>query len=215
MSKVNLDTQGARQTITVISALVLSLTTISCAKETVPVTSNHYGDSTMAKKICVGYATRAGSTREVADSIGKTLAETGVQVDVRPIKEIKSIEGYDAIVLGTAIRAGQLMPEVVKFAKVHKAALGKVPVAVFVVCLTMKDDTPENRKIVSGYLDPLQKEISFAATGLFAGKMDYSTLNFFLKFIVKKMVKAPEGDFRDWKKVRAWAGELFRAEDKK
>jgi len=44
--------------------------------------------------------------------------------------------------------------------------------------------------------------------GLFAGKMDFSELGFIVRFIVRRMVKAPEGDFRDWDKIGEWADSI-------
>jgi len=39
--------------------------------------------------------------------------------------------------------------------------------------------------------------------------MDYSQLKRFDRFIVKRMIKAPEGNFRDWNKIREWAEEML------
>jgi menaquinone-dependent protoporphyrinogen oxidase len=198
------------KTLTFFSALVLSILTNSCGSKAVELINRHYGDDTMSKKILVAYATRAGSTMEVADSLGKVIAESGCQVDVLPVKKVKSTEGYDAVVLGTAVRMGKIMPEIVSFTKKNKAKLGKLPVAAFVVCLTMKDDTPENRKTVSAYLDPVKKEVGLADEGLFAGKLDVAKLGFFSRFIMTKMVKTPDADHRDWKKIREWGAKLFQ-----
>lgn len=61
----------------------------------------------MNNKILVTYASRAGSTAEVAEAIGKTLAETGVQVDVIPMQAVKDLSPYQAIVAGSAIRGSK------------------------------------------------------------------------------------------------------------
>ena len=168
---------------------------------------NHYG-GTMNNKVLVAYASRSGSTMEIADSVGKILAESGCAVDVLPVKEVTSVKDYSAVVLGSAIWGGKLLPEAMAFVKQYKPVIAGKPLAVFVVCLTMKDDTPENRKKVNAYLIPLRGEVTPQSTGLFAGKMSYAKINVFLRFMVKHMIKAPEGDFRDWTKIRAWAKEL-------
>lgn len=60
----------------------------------------------MGTKILVAYASRAGSTSEVAEVIGQELCSAGAQVDIRPINEVKNIESYQAVVVGSAIHAG-------------------------------------------------------------------------------------------------------------
>jgi len=93
------------------------------------------------------------------------------------------------------------------FLKAHQEALSKVPVAYFVVCLTMQDDTEENRRTVTAYLDAVRKQapqVQPVDVGLFAGALNYKKLSLPFRLILKAM-KATEGDFRDWEAIRAWA----------
>ncbi len=181
-----------------------------CIAEDINLLETKYGeDKFMTGKILVAYGTRAGSTAEVADVIGKKLAQGGCAVDVRAVKRVNNLNGYQAIVLGSAIRAGKILPEVTAFVKAHKEELRKLPVAYFVVGMTLREDTPEKRKIVRAYLDPLCAEVAPLETGLFAGKMDYSRLGFVEKMIVKNMVKVPEGDLRNWQEINNWAQKLL------
>ena len=159
-------------------------------------------------KILVAYATKAGSTAEVAAEIGRVIeSKGGCQVDVRPVGKLNGVDGYDAVVIGSAIRAGKWLPEATKFVEKHRDALGRVPVALFTVCLTMKDDTEENRRTVAAYLDPVREVVQPVEMGLFAGVMDYSKLPFILRLMMKAM-KSPQGDFRDWEAIRAWADNI-------
>ncbi len=178
--------------------------------EDIRLIESKYGEGkSMTGKILVAYGTRAGSTSEIADAIGKKLAAGGVSVDVRSVKNVNSLGGYRAIVLGSAVRAGKLLPEVTSFVKTHKEELRKLPVAYFVVGMTLREDTPEKRKIVNAYLDPLRAEVTPVDTGLFVGKMDYSKLGFFEKFIIKNLIKTPEGDLRNWQEINNWAQRLL------
>jgi menaquinone-dependent protoporphyrinogen oxidase len=180
--------------------------------------SDKYGNSVdavygkgakMSKKILVAYGSHAGSTAEVADAIAKTLAEKGAVVEVKPVEKVKNIDGYGAVVVGTNIRAGQVKGSVKSFVSRNGQALKKVPVALFVVCLTMKDDTPENRAKVSGWLAPLKTGIKPVDEGLFAGKVDKSKLDIFARFVAEKMAKIEDHDYRDWDKIRSWANALY------
>jgi menaquinone-dependent protoporphyrinogen oxidase len=102
----------------------------------------------------VAYATTAGSTAEVAEAIGEELRSMGAEVDVRLAKEVKAVSPYGAVIVGSGIRAGQLLPHATKFVQKNREALSQVPMAYFVVCLTMKDDTEENRSTVAGLPRP-------------------------------------------------------------
>jgi menaquinone-dependent protoporphyrinogen oxidase len=168
-----------------------------------------YGEKGMSNNILVAYGTWAGSTAEVADAMGKTLAEGGAKVDVKPVESVKSLAGYQAVVIGSAIRIGKVKPEVLAFVKNHQSELKGIPIAYFVVCMTMKDNTPENHKTADAYLDPLRELVKPVDVGLFAGKMDYSKLGLFARIAVKYFVKVPEGDFRDWNAIETWSKALL------
>lgn len=161
----------------------------------------------MSKKILVTYASKAGSTAEVANAISQTLGAQGNQVDAIPVRKVATLEGYDQIVLGSAIRASHWLPEALNFLKKNQAVLSQKPVSFFTVCLTLSDDTPENRKLVEAYLTPVRTILEPISMGFFAGKMDPSKLNFIERMIIKA-IKAPSGDFRNWEAIEAWAKEL-------
>lgn len=158
----------------------------------------------MNDKILVACASRAGSTGEVAEAIGKVLCEGGAAVDVRLAKDVTDLSPYRAVVVGSGIRVGKWLPEAVEFVETHREALSHIPVAYFAVCLTLKEDTEENRREVSTYLESVCEIVQPVDVGLFAGAMDYSKLPFILRLVMKAM-KSPKGDFRDWEIIRAWA----------
>jgi len=161
----------------------------------------------MRNKILIAYASRAGATGEIAGVIGEVLCDRGAAADVRLAKDVTDVSPYRAVVVGSAVYMGRWMSEAVKFVETHRDALSRVPVAYFVVCLTMRDDTEENRRQVAAYLDPVREVVQPVAEGLFAGALDSSKLPFLFRLIVKAM-RQSDGDFRDWEAIRSWAGGL-------
>jgi menaquinone-dependent protoporphyrinogen oxidase len=158
----------------------------------------------MAKRILVAYASGSGSTAEVAEFVGQALDAKDVTVDVRPAHELSDIEAYSAVVLGSSVRLGRWLPEAVRFVERHHERLAQIPVAYFTTCLTMRDDTGDNRRVVLGYLQPvlrLSPEIRPVGLGLFAGSLSPG-----LQAISPG--PGPYGDFRDWEAIRAWALEI-------
>ena len=85
----------------------------------------------MNNKILVTYASRSGSTAEVAEAISKTLTEGGAQVDVIPMRDVKDISLYRAVIVGSAIRQSKWLPEAVQFVRAHQETLRHKSFAMF------------------------------------------------------------------------------------
>lgn len=159
--------------------------------------------------ILVTYATRAGSTFEVAALVAEVLRTTGATVDVKYVRAVRELEGYDAVVIGSAIRMGQWLPEAVEFVKANRETLSHIPTAYFLVSGFLRGDTPETRQRTLAYLDPVRKILEPISIGLFAGKMDYSTIDWYDRSIAEA-VSSSQGDWRDWEAIRSWAQDLSR-----
>jgi menaquinone-dependent protoporphyrinogen oxidase len=167
------------------------------------------GDRTnMKDKILVAYASKCGSTGQVAKAIGQTLAGIGAAVDVRQIKNVSDISAYRAVVLGSAIRQAKWLPEAVQFVETHRPALGRMPTAFFTVCMTLSQDTEENRRKAAAFLEPVRQILKPVEEGFFAGKMDYGQLGFVERLMVERVIHVPQGDFRNWTAIQAWAQAL-------
>jgi len=164
------------------------------------------GGRTM-NRILVAYATRTGSTAEVAAYVAEVLRSTGATVDVRHVRTVHEVKGYDAVVVGSPIRLGHWLPEAVEFVKANREALSHIPTAYFLVSGLLREDTPEMRQKVLGYLDPARAILEPISIGLFAGKMDYSKTDGFDRSIAEA-VSSAEGDWRNWEAIRGWACNL-------
>jgi len=158
----------------------------------------------MSDSVLVTYASKVGSTAQVAREIAEALRDAEIETELRPLTDVEHIDLYRAVVLGSAIRFGKVLPETLHFVEKHRVALRQIPVAYFVVCMTMQEDTATNRETVRGYLDPLVALVPPVDIALFAGEVNLKKLAPALRILVRAM-EAPQGDFRDWEAIRGWA----------
>ena len=182
----------------------------SLASEILFPESSCRGEIKMNGKILVAYASEYGSTASVADAIGKELCNKGASVDVRLAKKVTNLSIYRAVIVGSPVYKGKWMPDAVKFLKENSGMLSKIPVAYFIVCMTMQNPTEDNRQKALAYLDPVLHsvpQIKPVKIGLFAGALHYDRLSWLMRKILKSK-GLPEGDFRNWDIIRTWAAHL-------
>lgn len=160
----------------------------------------------MEKKILIAYGTAAGSTGEVAQAVADEMRNAGAEVDVKPVEDVKDIEGYNAVVVGTAVRMFRILGKTKRFLRKQRKALQKIPVAYFLVCLTMGEETPENIEKASAYAKPMINTKQPVSLGLFGGCIDHEKLN---DFFGRSMKSIPEQDHRDWEKIKDWSRETL------
>jgi menaquinone-dependent protoporphyrinogen oxidase len=166
------------------------------------------GEKKMNGKVLVVYASKCGSTGEIAKAIAEEIARRGPEADVAPVEKVTDLTGYSAVVLGSAVRFGQWLAPAVDFVIRFKEKLGAMPVAIFTAHILALGESEEARAGRQTYTQPVLKEIRPVSTAFFAGSVDPDKLSFLEKGI-GRIVGSPEGDKRDWTKIRAWAAELF------
>jgi len=159
-------------------------------------------------KVLVVYGTGTGCTSEIAERIGTRIASGGATVEVVAAKDAPAPAGYDAVLVGSGIRAGSWHAPVKEWVTRNAAALKGTKVAFFTACLTMASD-PGKAADVRAYTDPLIAEtgVTPVEIGLFAGMNEPKRFSFVERTIMK-MMKSPEGDFRDWSKIEAWGADV-------
>jgi menaquinone-dependent protoporphyrinogen oxidase len=164
-------------------------------------------------KILVTYASRSGSTMEVAEAIGKTLSEDRAQVDVIPMQDVKDLSLYRAVIVGSAIRKAKWLPEAVQFIRTHQETLMHKPLAMFTVCITLAmSNSDQYRSVVAGWTAPVRVLVRPLSEGLFAGRLDFNKLPLTWDTLKLRATVAagifPRGDRRDWAEIRTWAESL-------
>lgn len=164
----------------------------------------------MPNKILVAYASRTGSTAEVAQAIGKTLAERGAPVDVLAMNDVQDLTPYSAVVAGSAIRKSKWLPEAAQFIETHRAELAQKRFAEFTVCITLAmSNTEQYRSAVAKWVAPVRALVTPLSEGFFAGMLDFKKLPINLDTLLFRVAVLfsvfPREDRRDWNAVRAWA----------
>ncbi len=162
----------------------------------------------MTISILVGYATRSGSTQEVAETIAATLRESGLTVVCQPMSKVRSLEGYDAVVLGAPLYMFRWHKDALRFLARYRQALMARPVAVFA-----PGPFHEDAKEFQDARGQLDKELlkfpwfTPVAIEIFGGKFDPTTLRFPMN-LMPALKQMPASDIRDWTAIRGWAQSL-------
>jgi menaquinone-dependent protoporphyrinogen oxidase len=189
------------------------------------------------KRILVAYATFAGSTGEVARAVGEEIAKSGLQVDVLPLGEVKGLEAYDGVVVGGPMIMGWHRAAL-GFLKKHRGAFQRIPLAVFVMgmSLTQTGETSvggvpvyvdeklpkppekegrltlrERYARLSNYVQPIlmaTRPVKPVNVGFFGGRLEYGRLKWWAVLFVMVIIQAQAGDRRNWTAIRSWAAGL-------
>lgn len=165
----------------------------------------------MKNKTLIAYASKHGSTAEIAERIKEILLGKNLAADLLPVEEVKELTSYDYIIVGSAVYIGQWQKKAAKFLKENKDLLTKKKVWFFSTGPTGEGNPeelmkgwkfPESLQSTADLIKPVEIK-------LFGGALVESKLNTLEKMTIK-MVKAPMGDFRDWEDVEYWAHDIAR-----
>jgi menaquinone-dependent protoporphyrinogen oxidase len=155
-------------------------------------------------RILVTVASKHQSTLEIGRAIGRALSAAGVLADVRPAEEVDTLTGYDAVVVGSGIYAGNWLGPARDFVERCVGQLRERPVWLF--SSGPMGDPPVPAGDPAG-VRALIDLIHPRGHSVFAGRLESGDLGFGEKLIVKA-VRAPFGDFRDWAAIEAWARDI-------
>ncbi len=162
----------------------------------------------MSASILIAYATRYGSTQEVAEAVAATLRERGLAVDIEPMRQVRSLDQYRAVVLGAPLYMFHWHKDALHFLARHREALTQRPVAIFALGPIHAEE-----KEFQEARQQLEKELAKfpwltpRAIASFGGKFDPQKLTFPYN-LVPTLKSMPASDVRDWTAIRTWASDL-------
>lgn len=155
--------------------------------------------------VLVCAATKHGATLEIAEAIAAGLERRGVVAQARDAASVTSLDGFDALVIGSAVYAGHWLAPARDLVAQHFPDGDGRPVWLFSSGpVGSPDPQPKG--------DPVDVAALIEATRprghrIFAGRIDRDRLGFAERAIVRAL-RAPEGDFRDWDAIDAFANEI-------
>lgn len=166
----------------------------------------------MEEKVLVAHASKYGSTQEVAGTVAETLREHGLVVDIQPMRKVRTLAEYGAVVLGAPLYFGLWHKDALNFLSRNEDALAQRPVAIFALGPNSNDE-----KEMQGSRAQLDKELAKFpwltpdVIEVFGGK--YPAKLRFPESLIASLPASPlhgmpASDVRDWTAIRAWASNL-------
>jgi len=158
-------------------------------------------------KVLVTAASKHGSTAEIAEAIGRVLAEKGHVASVLAPDEVAHADDFDAVVIGSAVYAGHWLKPAKELIERVQDRLVSIPVWTFSSGPIGDPAKPDE--------DPVDVADVLSAVNttehmLFSGNLDVDKLGFAERAITKAL-RAPSGDFRDWDAISEWAAGIADA----
>ena len=151
--------------------------------------------------VLIAVASKHGGTFGIGGAIADELRQAGIGAEVRDVADVSGLEGYDAVVLGSAVYVGHWLAAARRFVDANLAALRSVPVWVF--SSGPLGDPPKPTDDLRD-VELLAARVKARGHRVFAGRLDPADLGL-RERLLAKAVRAPAGDFREWAAIREWA----------
>jgi len=166
----------------------------------------------MTARALVAYGSKYGSTAGIAKVIAETLRDRGLETDIQPADEVRTLEPYDVVVVGGGVYVGRWHGDAVDFVKRFEHDLIDRPTWLFSsgpTGGTAKAEAEMARVLAEqpgppGNVARIAQRIGIRGHRTFAGAVTDGMGGFFARWI-------PKGDWRDFEAARAWATEIATA----
>lgn len=158
--------------------------------------------------VLVMHAGTSGATESVADQIGETLRDLGHTATVVPAAEAPQPDGYDAVFVGSGIRATRWHRPARTWLTTHATTLASTPVAAFAVCASASEPASDDAAAARQASLDLLSSIGISPVTFELVPGWYLPEKFRLwERVVMRIMRAPQGDWRDLPAVARWTRE--------
>ncbi|HET9522313.1 MAG TPA: flavodoxin domain-containing protein [Candidatus Limnocylindrales bacterium] len=154
--------------------------------------------------VLITAASKHGSTAAIADAIALELRAAGIETDVIAPDRVRSVAGYDAVVIGSGVYIGKWLDSARKLIEREAASLATRPVWLFSSGPLGDPPLPAVDPDVSAFIEATRAR----SHRVIPGKFDRSQLSFGERALTRH---AAAGDFRPWPEIEAWAREIVTA----
>ncbi len=154
--------------------------------------------------ILVTASSKHGATAELADALAEHLRQRGFEVTRSAPEDVTSLDGIDAVVVGSAVYMMQWIEEAHLFFERFDAQLANLPVWAFSVGM---NGVPKHVPQDPTRIGPVLTSMNAREHKMFPGRYVPALLSLRERTIVR-LAGAVEGDFRDWDEVAAWANSI-------
>lgn len=163
-------------------------------------------------RVLVVHGSRMGSTREIAERIAGQLRASGLEAVAVAAGDVADASGWDAFVIGAGVYAGRWHSDAVAFVDRNLDRLAERPVWLF-SSGPVGDRAAKYEPVDPKEVGRLRKLVHPRDHRIFAGAFDRANVNQAglgpaSSFIASRFI--PEGDFRDWGEIEAWASGIAR-----
>jgi menaquinone-dependent protoporphyrinogen oxidase len=158
-------------------------------------------------KVLVAYASKRGSTAEIAEAIAEKLREFSLGVDCLPAEEVSSLEPYDAIVLGSAVYINRWQGDARHFLHKHAGELSKLPFWVFSSGPVGDPSAADPAALEPARIVDQVEHLGVRGHIVFGGRLPTEPHGPLERAIVRH---TPRGyrDRRDWGEIIEWAARI-------
>lgn len=162
----------------------------------------------MSARVLVAYASKLGSTAEIAEAIAQVLRDGGHYAAAIPARDVASLEDWDAVVLGSAVYAAYWQRDARKFTEKFADDLRARPLWLF-------SGGPLDRRLaktdqpITPHGAELTATLGAIAHRTFGGRLSADAA-------VSEQVRQTHrlGDFRDWQKIVEYGYRIGRELDR-
>jgi menaquinone-dependent protoporphyrinogen oxidase len=161
-------------------------------------------------RVLVAYASKHGSTAEIAERIGEVIGSDGHQVEVESVGAVGDLAPFDAIVLGSAVYGGRWRREARRLLRSLRAGLGERPLWLFSSGPVGEDEPdPSNRWHFPTKVRKAGEALGAREQVVFSGRVPPEPSNFMERSMLKNTPEE-QRDCRDFEAIAAWAQGIAR-----